>query len=422
MRTLFLDCFSGLAGDMAVGALVDLGADPAHLAAELNKLGLGDEFHVHFSRQSRCLIEGVKFDVHLCGHSHADGHEHEHHGHHHGHPHTHHHEHEPTPPHTHGRSFAEIRALIAASDLSEFVRRRATATFLRIAVAEGKIHGMPPEDVHFHEVGAVDSIVDIVGFCVALESLGIPRVIASPLIEGTGFIRCAHGQFPLPAPATLEILAGIPLRQVDEPGERLTPTGAAILAEFAEAFGPMPTLAVERIGYGVGTRDTPPRPNVVRAVLARAGAEAISEADVVTEIESNLDDLSPELVAAAGERLLAAGALDVFVTPIQMKKGRPAFRLTVLTEPARADEFAALILRETSAFGVRMHDCRRMKLRRDVAPVDTPFGPVAVKRGWLGADLVQAAPEFESCREVAERRGVTVRAVYAAALAAATPR
>ena len=419
MRTLFFDCFSGFSGDMAVGALVDLGVDPAHLAAELDKLGLGAEFHVHFSRQMRCGIEAVKFDVHLSGHTHATGHghsdlhgEHEH-AHHHGEP-AHEHEHE----HEHGRGFAEIRSLIEGSALSPFVRERSVATFRRIAVAEGKIHGLPPDEVHFHEVGAVDSIVDIVGFCVALEALGAPRVIASPLVEGSGFIRCAHGQFPLPAPATLEILAGIPLRQIEERGEFLTPTGAALLAEFAESFGPMPTLAVERIGYGAGTRNPPHRPNVVRAVLA-AATPVDAEADVVTEIESNLDDLSPELLGAATTRLLAAGALDVFVTPILMKKNRPAHRLTVLVEPARAEEFARLILRETTAFGVRLHDCRRRKLRREVTSVETAFGLVEIKRGWLGDELVQATPEFESCRRAAEARSVSVREVYVAAQAAA---
>jgi len=415
MRTLFLDCFSGISGDMAVGALCDLGVDRDHLTKELAKLGLGDEFHLHFSRQSRSQIEGVKFDVHLHGHTHEHEPAHEHavaHDHSHG-----HHEHDEI--HAHGRSFSDIRALIEASALSPFVKSRALAVFQRIAVAEGKIHGMPPAEVHFHEVGAVDSIVDIVAFCVGFEALGAPRVLASPLFEGTGFIHCAHGHFPLPVPATLEILAGIPLRQIDEPMEFITPTGAALLAEFAENFGPMPALAVERIGYGVGTRNTPHRPNILRAVLGETSTDA--ESDLVTEIETNLDDLSPELLAAATEKLLAAGALDVFVAPIQMKKGRLAFRLTVLTEPARADEFARLILRETSAFGVRMHDCRRLKLRREIVPVETPFGAIEIKRGWLGEELVHSAPEFESCRRVAEAAGASVREAYLAAQAASHP-
>jgi uncharacterized protein (TIGR00299 family) protein len=401
MRTLFLDCFSGISGDMAVGALCDLGISRELLETELAKLGLGDEFHLHVSRRSRRGIEGVKFDVRLHAHNHA------HHDHSHGDAHG----------HSHGRTFTEIRALIDGSTLSDFVKARAIAVFHRIAVAEGKIHGMPPEEVHFHEVGAVDSIVDIVAFCVALEALGTPRVLASPLVEGSGFIDCAHGRFPLPAPATLEILAGIPLRQIDEPMEFITPTGAALLAEFSAGFGPMPALAVERIGYGIGTRDTPLRPNVLRAVLGEI-ADAAAETDTVTELETNLDDLTPELASAAVEKLLSAGALDAFVTPVQMKKGRPGFRLTALVEPPRSDEFARLLLRETSAFGVRMHDCRRVKLRREMTSVETPFGPVAIKLGWLGDERVQAAPEFESCRSVAEAAGVPPREVYLAAQAA----
>ncbi|MGH8046680.1 MAG: LarC family nickel insertion protein, partial [Chthoniobacterales bacterium] len=225
------------------------------------------------------------------------------------------------------------------------------------------------------------------------------------------------GKFPLPAPATLEILSGIPLRQVDEPVEFITPTGAALLAEFSNGFGPMPSIATTRIGYGVGTRNTPNRPNVLRAVLGET--DESGESDTVTEIETNLDDLSPELVAAAAAKLLMAGALDVFVTPVQMKKSRPGFRLTVLAEPARADEFARLILRETTAFGVRMHDCRRLKLRREIATVETPYGPIEIKKGWLGADLIQNTPEFESCRAAAEKAGMPVREVYMAAVAAA---
>lgn len=387
---------------MAVGALCDLGVDPELLRAELGKLGLDDEFHIQLSRQVRCGIEGAKFDVHLQEHSQP-----------------HKYILQPQDRRTHGRTFAAIRELIERSDLSPFVKERGVAVFLRIAVAEGKIHGLPPDEVHFHEVGAADSIVDIVAFCVALEALGIPRVLASPLVEGTGFITCAHGKFPLPAPATLEILAGIPVRQVGEAGEFITPTGAALLAEFAESFARMPALAAERIGYGAGTRDTPHRPNVLRAILGKASDPGGEESDSVTELETNLDDLSPELVAAAATRLLSAGALDVFVTPIQMKKSRPGFRLTVLTEPARADEFARMILCETSAFGVRMHDCRRVKLRREMTSVETTFGPVAIKNGWLGGELVQSAPEFESCRLAAEANGVPVRRVYEAASRAA---
>jgi uncharacterized protein (TIGR00299 family) protein len=404
MRILFLDCLSGISGDMSVAALCDLGLDPARLESELAKLGISGECHLHFDRQKRQGIEGIKFTVHPHNLPHPLPHNHPH-------PHDH-------PPHAHGRSHCEIRDLIESSALSPFVKRRALATFHRIAVAEGKIHGLPADDVAFHEVGAVDSIIDVVAFCIGVEALGVERVLVSRLFEGTGFIDCAHGRFPLPAPATLEILAGIPLRQIDEPLEFITPTGAAIAAEFGEGFGVMPELAVERIGYGLGTRDTSPRPNVLRAVIGTL-AGISGETDVVTTIETNLDDLTPELAAAAAARLLAAGALDVFLAPIQMKKGRPGMLLTVLCAPGRADEFARLILRETTAFGVRLHDSRRLKLRREFTTVETAFGPVTIKLGFLGGDCVRRSPEFESCREAAERAGVPVAAVYGEACAAA---
>ena len=286
MRALFLDCISGISGDMTVGALVDLGVKPSALEWELSKLHLGD-FHMHFERQKRQEIEGIKFGIHEgaththeqdepAEHGHAHGHSHAHEGHHHccdhdheeehDHDHgeeAHHHEHH----HEHGRSHADIRELIAHSDLSRFVKERALAIFQRIAVAEGKIHGVPAENVHFHEVGALDSIADVVCACVGIEALGVEKVFASRLHDGHGTIECAHGTFPVPAPATVEILRGIPLGQIDVPHELITPTGAAIIAEFAASFGLMPEMTIEKVGYGIGTRELATRPNVLRAVL-----------------------------------------------------------------------------------------------------------------------------------------------------------
>lgn len=317
MKVLYLDCFSGISGDMTVGALVDLGVKPSTLEWELSKLEIGD-FHMHFDRQQRQKVEGVKFGIHEgsththepdqpCEHEHdhpdhheeeEEGHNHEHahahadehgdtheHGHSHeaGHAHHHHHAHtdddELPPDHDHGsevptahdhasgRSHREIRALLEASELSPFVKQHALSIFARIAEAEGKIHGEPAEDVHFHEVGALDSIADIVCACVGFEALGVGKIFVSSLHEGCGTVDCAHGTFPIPTPATLEILKGIPLGQIDEPHELITPTGAAIVAEFGAGFGPMPRLKVEKIGYGVGTRELASRPNVLRAVL-----------------------------------------------------------------------------------------------------------------------------------------------------------
>ncbi|HEY1490847.1 MAG TPA: nickel pincer cofactor biosynthesis protein LarC, partial [Verrucomicrobiae bacterium] len=300
--------------------------------------------------------------------------------------------------------------------------------FQRIADAEGKIHGKPPEQVHFHEVGAVDSIVDIVGASIALEMLGKPRVLSGPVVEGVGWIDCAHGRFPIPAPATLAILGArnVAVTQCDEPHELVTPTGAALLAEFVESFGPMHGLAAEKIGFGLGTRTNKTRPNVLRAVLGTesAGHSPQStvahdwETDTIAVLETNLDDISAEILGNFVERSLAAGALDVFHTPIQMKKNRPGVLLTVLCAQSDADKFSEMILRETSAFGVRRHLAERRKLRREFTTVKTAFGEVTVKIGKLNGKVVQAAPEFESCKKLAEKAGVSVKEIYEAALKA----
>jgi len=307
--------------------------------------------------------------------------------------------------------------------LSDWVKEKSIAVFHRIAVAEGKIHGHPPEEVHFHEVGAIDSIVDIVGGCICLEQLGRPRVLAGPVTEGTGFVMCAHGQFPVPTMATLEILGfrGIPVNQCEEPHELVTPTGAALLAEFAESFAPMSGLVAEKVGYGLGTRDNETRPNVLRAVLGTTTQTSSTldwESDQIAVLETNLDDLSPEILGGLVEQSLMAGALDVFHTPVQMKKNRPGVLLTILCAVADTDRFTELMLRETTAFGVRRSVMDRRKLKREQIEVETPFGRIKVKVGLLNGARVQAAPEFESCRKAAAEGKVTLREVYQAALKA----
>ena len=318
-----------------------------------------------------------------------------------------------------------IRKMIESSGLSPWVRERSIAVFRRIAEAEGKVHGLPPEKVHFHEVGAVDSIVDIVGTCIGLEQLGCPRVLAGPVVEGTGWVRCAHGRFPIPTAATLEILGarGIPLTQCEEPNELVTPTGAALLAEFAESFGPMRNLVASRVGYGLGTRDNKTRPNVVRAVLGEQTAteEHDWETDSVVVLETNLDDVSGEILGEFIEGTLRAGALDAFHVPVVMKKNRPGILLTVLCEASEADRLTARILRHTSAFGVRRSVLERRKLRREMIRVRTEFGEIPVKLGWLDGDRVQAAPEFDACRDKAVQAGVPVRQVFEAAVRAIPP-
>lgn len=437
MNTLYLDIFSGISGDMLLGALIDLGVDAHRLEHELERLGVGG-YHLHASRATKSSIAGIKFDVHMAtagapagsghapagGHTHEHGHAHSHpHGHsrEHGHPHEHSHEPESAHGHEQGRTFTDIQRLIRASGLSDWVKEKSIAVFHRIAVAEGKIHGVPAEKVHFHEVGAIDSIVDIVGACIALEMLGKPRVLASPVVEGWGWVDCAHGRFPIPAPATLAILGarGIAVSQCPEPHELVTPTGAALLAEFAEEFGPMRGMVAERIGFGLGTRDNQTRPNVLRAVLGRAeggGGAHDWEIDTVAVLETNVDDVSAEVLGHFVEIALAAGALDVFHTPIQMKKNRPGVLLTVLCAEAEADRFSAMMLRETSAFGVRRSVAERRKLKREFVTVTTIHGAVTVKLGKLDGKIVQLAPEYESCKQLATQKGVALKDVYAEAV------
>ena len=471
MRVLFLDCFSGISGDMTVGALCDLGVKPSTFEWELSKVDIGD-FHMHFERKQRQNIEGVKFGIHagsvhtheqdeepdehgqVHAHAHEHGHEHEHeHGHEHEHEHGHAHEHEHEHEHGHehgdehqhghahgdghehdhghghehpvGRSYVEIRALLEASDLSEFVKKHALSIFRRVAEAEAKIHGAPVESIGFHEVGALDSVADIVLACVGVEELGVERVYVGKLADGHGWVDCAHGRFPIPAPATLEILRGIPVAQIDEPYEFITPTGAAIAAEFGHGFGIMPAMAIEKIGYGLGSRQLESRPNVLRAVLGEmvgegtASAEGGFATDTFTQIETNIDYLSHDIVGATIDRLLAAGALDAFFTPAQMKKNRPGVLLTVLCEPGKVEALSALILRETTSFGVRLSEKRRLKLERRFETVRTVHGEIQVKLGFNAAgELLQIAPEFESCRAAAERTGKSLREVYAAAVQA----
>jgi uncharacterized protein (TIGR00299 family) protein len=429
VKTLYLDIFSGISGDMFLGAMVDLGVDFNALEAELKKLKL-EGYTLSANRRQKCAIDGVKFDVHLADggegdHSHSHSHDHSHeHSHSHAHEHSHEHSHGSDDGHGHSRNFAQISEMIHKSTLSDWVKQKSVAVFQRVANAEGKIHGMPPFEVHFHEVGAVDSIVDIVGGCIALELLGKPRVRSGPVIEGTGFIMCAHGRFPIPAPATLNILAerGVAITQCEEPNELITPTGAALIAEFAEDFGPMRNLTPEKVGFGLGTRDCETRPNVLRAVLGKETASTGGndwETDTISVLETNLDDISSEVLGDFVERALKAGALDVIHTAIQMKKNRPGVQLSVLCAEGDADKFCEMILRETSAFGVRRTLTERRKLQRETKTVSTPHGEVTVKLGLLNGEVVQVAPEYESCRAIAAQADVPLKAVYDAAVAAA---
>lgn len=388
MKLLYFDSPAGASGDMMVAALLDLGVPLTKIKRELAKLPLRGVELNSYPHRSRG-IRGTKFDVRVRN-----------------------------KPQTH-RDFAAIQKMIADSKLDAEVRRRALSVFHRIARAEGKIHGVPTRKVHFHEIGAADSIADIVGACVALRELGAEKIVASrPLPLGSGFVDCEHGRFPVPAPATLEILKGIELTAGEEKTELLTPTGAALLREFCSEFAPIPPMRVEKIGYGLGAKMLEQTPNVLRAIWGES-ANVSEGVETVCVLETNLDDASPQLLGDAMEQLLAAGALDVTHTPIQMKKNRPAVQLTVLCDPSQADALAGWLLTHTTTFGVRMHMAQRRTLAREIRRVKTKFGAVEVKVGRFGGRIVSASPEFDSCRKVARAANAPLKRVLAAAQAKA---
>jgi pyridinium-3,5-bisthiocarboxylic acid mononucleotide nickel chelatase len=428
---------------MFVGALTDLGVAPSVFEWELTKIALEDH-HLHFERQQRKGIAGVKFGMHAGAvhvHSeherhedHADHHDHDHGGHHHHGDHEHgRHEHAgsqhtgilhtPSPEHradeqglvpTVHRTYRDIVRLIEASDLSDFTKKHSLGVFRRLAVAEAKIHGCSIEDVHFHEVGALDSIVDIVLASVGIESLGVDEIHFSHLIDGQGSIHCAHGEYPIPSPATIEILAGLPLSQIAVPFELITPTGAALVAEFQSSVGTFPAIRPIKTGYGLGSRDLPERANVLRAILAEKIVS--SDPERLVEVQATIDDMTPELLGAAIDKIREAGAAEAFFSPVQMKKSRPGILLTTLCRPDQLAEVQEIILRHTSTFGVRYREVDRLALERTFVSVTTAYGALAIKLGMLRGEVIQVAPEFEDCRKAAEKAGVPIKTVYDAAL------
>ena len=382
---------------MFAAALLDLGVPLAAFQGAVQALNLPEKIILKSERGVRGGISGTRFIV-------ESPHDHTHHPHHHA-------EH----GHDHGRSWAQIRELLLKSALEPIVRDTALKIFHRVAEAEARIHGKLVDEVHFHEVGAIDSIVDIVVAAAGLHHLGVKEVTASVPVEGTGSIHCAHGHFPLPAPATAEILRGIPLRQIDVPAELTTPTGAAILAQIVRHFGPIESMVTDRIGYGLGTRDLPHRPNVLRAFLGHTPTHGGASHDQVVEIRTHLDDITGEHLAHAIDRLISEGALDAAASPLVMKKGRPGHLLTVLTLPKDAERIASLVLYETTAFGLRLERVERRTLRREEKSVTTPYGPVRVKLGWEGEKLVQIHPEDADCRKLALTAGISHAVIASAA-------
>jgi len=390
MKLLQFDSLGGASGDMILAALLDTGLKVDALRKPLESLPVHGFRLVH---------KRVAVDGHSGSRAHVELDEHEHH------------------PH---RTLRTIRAMIRKSSLSAGVKTMAIAVFENLAVAEGRVHRMPPEEVHFHEVGAVDSIVDIVGACLALELLAIDAVEVGPLPYGTGTIDCAHGIIPVPAPATVRLLMGHPLVRTDEPFELVTPTGAALLMTWKSRLpanlntGPMSITAT---GTGFGMRKLHGRPNMLRAVIfepANASADAPLHDDCL-ELACNLDDMTPEHIGALTQRLLAAGALDVFTTPVQMKKQRPGVLLTVLTHAASREPLLDLLFRESTTFGVREHTSRRTMLERRFAKARTPYGFIRIKEGIWKGKVVTRSPEHDDCAKAADHHHVPLRTVYDAA-------
>jgi uncharacterized protein (TIGR00299 family) protein len=388
VRVAHFDCFSGISGDMVLGAVIDAGVPADTIRTALDSLGLPIKLEVE--RVKRCGFDATKATVEA-----ADQEDY--------------------------RFLPDVEAILAKGAITPRQRELAAAIFRKVAVAESTVHGMPLERVHFHEVGALDSIADIVGAAVGLDALGVETFTSSPVPTGTGTVKCAHGIMPVPTPGTAELLKGVPLAPSTIKAELTTPTGAAILTAVVSAYTAAPAMTIERIGHGAGTKDFLEQPNLLRLFVGTTAASPglmpgadQAETDTVVVLETNLDDASPELIGYCTERLFAAGALDVFAVPVQMKKNRPGVLLSVIAEPGQESELEAVLFRETATFGVRRHTAARSKLRREAVTVETRWGPVKAKRGWRSDGFEVITPEFEDCARIAREHAVPLREVYAA--------
>jgi len=409
MRIAYLDCFSGISGDMFLGALVDAGVSPKLLEDTVAALDIGARLEI--KRVARGGISATKVDVYSNGEKDLprevfwEQQDHDH-----------------AREHKHGRGLNEIRDVIEKSAISGNAKRTAIKIFEALAQAEAEIHHTPVERVHFHEVGAVDALVDIVCAAVGAESLAVEEWVCSPLNVGGGTVKCAHGALPVPAPATLKLLHDAPVYSSGPQVELVTPTGAAIAKTLSARFAPFPAMKVEKAGYGAGTRDFLEHPNLLRLTIGEslpADAASVSPTtsnDRITVLEANLDDLSPQVLAYAMERLLAEGALDVFSVPVQMKKGRPGALLTVLAKIEDANRLAKLIFAETTTLGVRRREEQRQTLSRRWETVDTMWGPVRIKIASMNGTVSNYAPEYEDCRALAEAHRVPLRTVMQEAI------
>ena len=378
MKTAYIDCIAGASGDMLLGALVDAGLPVAALEAELAKLRI-DDFHLHVGKVSKNGFGATKVDVHA-------------------------HDHAPE------RHLRDIREIVENSDISQNVKARAMRVFTRICEVEGGIHGMSVDEVHLHEVGGVDAIVDVVGVLAGIELLEIERIVVSPLPMGRGFVKGAHGQIPMPAPATIDLLKGVPVVGSPIDKELVTPTGTALLVELADAWGPLPTMILREVGYGAGTRDLE-IPNVLRILLGDSASTGPWLTETITVLETHLDNDRGDTIGHAFQRLMAEGALDVVSIPAQMKKDRPAQVVRVLAKPEDADRLEHILFEETSTLGIRRSDMRRDSLHRHFDTVETRYGPIQVKVAHLPGGRLRATPEYEDCRKAAQQHGVSLHAV-----------
>jgi uncharacterized protein (TIGR00299 family) protein len=388
MRQAYLDCSSGISGDMLLAALLDAGLEARRLLTELKRMQLGF-YEFKLTRAVRGNLVGARVDIRIPAQQ----------------------------PH---RRLADIEELVGKTELAESVKGKALKIFRRLAEVEGKLHNLPPGEVHFHEVGAVDAIIDIVGACVGLESLEVAELICSPLNVGGGRVEAEHGSLPVPAPATAELLRDIPIYSSGVEGELVTPTGAAIVSTLASSFGPMPPMKIERIGYGAGEKDFPRHANVARLFVGESvevlrPQPGAAGDEVVSVIEANLDDMSPQLYGYFVEQALAAGALDVTCSAIQMKKNRPGLLVTILSPPEASDALAQLLFEQTTTIGLRIHEARRKVLEREWVSVETRFGSVRVKVAKRDGKVLNVAPEYEDCQRLAREKAVPLKEVILAA-------
>lgn len=385
VKIAYFDCFSGISGDMVLGALVDAGADLLEIEGELRKLNLAG-WSISAEKVMRCGISATRVKVEASEH--------------------HHH-----------RGLSVILRMIDEAGLVPRAAERAKRIFTRLGEAEAHVHQMPLEKVHFHEVGAVDSIMDVVGAAIGFESLGIDEFACSALDTGSGGVQTEHGLLPVPAPATAELLRGVPTYSSGTLRELVTPTGAAIATTLATSYAQIPQMTLRAIGYGAGTADPAEKPNALRLLI---GENAVSEVPeygdgLLTVIETNVDDMSPQIYGYFADRALATGALDVFSTPAQMKKNRPGLLVTILSEPQNVSRLIDLVFREMTTIGVRTHEVRRKTLKREIVPVKTEFGEVGIKVSRMNGSLLNASPEYEDCQRIAVKQGVPLKQVLAAA-------